>query len=201
MEITRLLQRLDAGDRDVMHEVIPLVYAELKRLARAHLRHEAIPALETTALVHEVFLKLAKGRHPLYENRAHFYGIASRLMRQVLVETARSRAAQKRDARREMSLAEVPERELEADRSVLAIEAALQQLERVDPQKAQLIQMRYFGGMTVEESSMALSMTVHTARRQLRLAEVWLRREMTGEVSMSRSSVGSKSQFSSAART
>lgn len=186
MEITRLLQRLDAGDQDVIHEVIPLVYEELKRLAKAHLRREAVPALETTALVHEVFLKLAKGRHPLYENRVHFYGIASRLMRQVLVETARSRTAGKRDARREMLLADIPDRKPEPDRSVLAIEAALQGLERTDPQKAQLIQMRYFGGMTVEESSMALSITVHTARRELRLAEIWLRREMTGDVSVSR---------------
>jgi RNA polymerase sigma factor (TIGR02999 family) len=200
MEITRLLQQLDAGDRDAMHEVIPLVYEELKRLARAHLRHETIPVIETTALVHEVFLKLAKGRHPLYENRAHFYGIASRVMRQVLVETARSRTAGKRDARREISLADVPERELEPDRSVLAIEAALQLLEKADPQKAQLIQMRYFGGMTVEESSTALSLTVHATRRELRLAEVWLRREMSGDTSEWRTQRQSKSQPCSAAR-
>jgi len=181
MQITRLLQRLEAGDRDAMHDVIPLVYEELKKLARAHLRHEAIPAFQTTALVHEAFVKLAKGRHPSYENRAHFYGIASRLMRQVLVETARSRATGKRDAAREMALADLPERELEPDRSVLAIDAALQQLEKADSRKAQLIQMRYFGGMSVEESAIALSMPVHAARRELRLAEAWLRREMTGE--------------------
>jgi RNA polymerase sigma-70 factor, ECF subfamily len=181
MQITRLLQRLEAGDRDAMHDVIPLVYEELKKLARAHLRHEAIPTFQTTALVHEAFVKLAKGRHPSYENRAHFYGIASRLMRQVLVETARSRATGKRDAAREMALADVPERELEPDRSVLAIDAALQQLEKADSRKAQLIQMRYFGGMSVEESAIALSMPVHAARRELRLAEAWLRREMTGE--------------------
>ena len=180
MQITRLLQRLEAGDPDVMHEVIPLVYEELKKLARAHLRHEAVPSFETTALVHEAFLRLARGRHPLYENRAHFYGIASRLMRQVLVETARCRATGKRNAR-ETALGDVPDRELEPDRSLLALDAALQQLEKGDPRKAQLIQMRYFGGMTAEESSMALSMPVHVARRELRLAEAWLRREMTGE--------------------
>jgi RNA polymerase sigma-70 factor (ECF subfamily) len=193
MQITRLLQRLETGDRDAMHDVIPLVYEELKKLARAHLRHEAIPAFQTTALVHEAFLKLARGRHPVYENRAHFYGIASRLMRQVLVETARSRAAGKRDAGREMALADVPERELEPDRSLLAIDDALHQLEKADPRKAQLIQMRYFGGMTVEESSTVLSMTVHTARRELRLAEAWLRKEMTSEAE-SRTMRQSKSQ-------
>jgi len=179
MQITMLLERLGAGDRDVMHDLIPLVYEELKKLARAHLRYEAPHSFEPTALVHEAFLKLARGRHPMYENRSHFYGIASRLMRQVLVETARSRATGKRDAARETALEDVLERELEPDRSVLEIDAALQHLERVDPRKAELIQMRYFGGMTAEESSMALSIPVHVTRRELRLAEAWLRREMT----------------------
>src|SRR5215475_6373724 len=97
MQITVLLQRLHTGDRAAMHDVIPLVYQELKKLARAHLRRElrAVP-LQTTALVHEAFLKLAGSRHPAYENRAHFYGIASRLMRQVLVDTARAQSAAKR---------------------------------------------------------------------------------------------------------
>ena len=193
MEITRLLQRLESGDQDAMREVIPLVYVELKKLARAHLRHESIPPLETTALVHEAFLKLAKGRHPAYENRAHFYGIASRLMRQVLVETARSRATRKRGSAREIALAELPERELDPDRSVLAIDAALQQLEKLDQRKAQLIEMRYFGGMTIEESARALSMTAHAVRRELRLAEAWLRGEMTGGASQSRAPRQSKS--------
>jgi RNA polymerase sigma factor (TIGR02999 family) len=187
MQITVLLQRLDAGDPCAMHEVIPLVYEELKRLARAHLRREAVLSFETTALVHEAFLKLAKGGHPSYENRAHFFAIASRLMRQVLVETARSRATKKRDAAREVTLAELPDKELQPDRSVLAIDSALQQLEKADPQKGQLIQMRYFGGMTAEESSRALSMPVHVVRRELRLAEAWLRKEMSVEKSDARS--------------
>lgn len=180
MQITKLLRRLETGDQGAMHEVIPLVYEELKKLARAHLRREAAVPFETTALVHEAFLKLARGRHPSYENRAHFYGIASRLMRQVLVETARSRTTAKRDRARELALAEVPERIAQADRSLLAIDAALQQLEKTDPQQGQLIQMRYFGGMTAEESSMALSIPMQVVRRQLRLAEAWLRKELIG---------------------
>ncbi|HEY7305421.1 MAG TPA: ECF-type sigma factor [Bryobacteraceae bacterium] len=182
-----LLQRLEAGDSDAMHQVIPLVYEELKRLARAHLRREAVLSFETTALVHEAFLKLARGRHPSYENRAHFFAIASRLMRQVLVETARSRATKKRDGAREVMLGELPDKELQPDRSVLAIDSALQQLEETDPQKGQLIQMRYFGGMTAEESSMALSMPVQVVRRELRLAEAWLRKAMISERSDARS--------------
>jgi len=169
-----------------MHDVIPLVYDELKKLSRAQLRREAVLPFETTALVHEAFLRLARGRHPAYENRAHFYGIASRLMRQVLVEMVRSRATGKRDAAREIALAELPDRVAQADRSLMAIDTALQQLEKTDPRKGQLIQMRYFGGMTAEESSTALSMPVHAVRRELRLAEVWLRKEMAGEDSDAR---------------
>jgi RNA polymerase sigma-70 factor, ECF subfamily len=183
MQITRLLQRLRAGDEDAMHDVMPLVYDELKKLARSHLRRElgAVP-LETTALVHEAFLKLAGGRHPSYENRAHFYGIASRLMRQVLVDTARARAAAKRAAAQEVPLADVPDLGPKPDRSLLAIDDALQRLEKTDPLKGQLIEMRYFAGMTAEESSLALSKPVHTVRRELRLAQAWLRKEMAGGI-------------------
>jgi RNA polymerase sigma factor (TIGR02999 family) len=182
MDTTELLQRLEGGDQDAMHMVIPVVYEELKRLARAHLRREAgITPFETTALVHELFLKMAAGRHPSYENRMHFYGIASRLMRQVLVDTARSRAAEKRGTAKEIALAELPERGWEPNRSLLAIHGALQQLEKADPLKGQLIEMRYFGGMTAEESSMALSLPVHKVRRELRLAKAWLRKEIAAD--------------------
>src|ERR1700704_2134139 len=157
MQLTTHLQRLHGGDRDAMHDVIPLVYEELKKLARSHLRREmGVVPLQTTALVHEAFLKLAGGRHPAYENRAHFYGIASRLMRQVLVDTARARAAAKRAAAQEVPLADVPDLGPKPDRSLLAIDDALQRLEKTDPLKGQLIEMRYFAGMTAEESSMAL---------------------------------------------
>jgi RNA polymerase sigma-70 factor, ECF subfamily len=184
MDITKRLQRLKVGDREAMHEVMPLVYEELKKLARAHLRREARAiSLETTALVHETFLKLAGGRHPAYENRAHFYGIASRLMRQVLIDTARARTAAKRGAAQEIPLADLPDVGPRQDRSLLAIDDALQRLEKADPLKGQLIEMRYFGGMTAEESSTALSKPVHTVRRELRLAQAWLRKEMAGATS------------------
>jgi RNA polymerase sigma factor (TIGR02999 family) len=180
--MTEMLRRLQTGDRDALHDVIPLVYDELKRLARAHLRREAgaLP-LQTTALVHEAFLKMAGGRHPAYENRAHFYGIASRLMRQVLVDTARARAAEKRGAALEVALADVPDWVAQPNRPVLALEDALKRLEETDPRKGQLIEMRYFGGMTAEETSAALSIPVHVVRRELRLSQAWLRREMAGE--------------------
>ena len=182
MEITRLLQRLQSGDRDALDLLIPLVYDELKKLARAHLRREIKSlSLETTALVHEAFLKLAGGRHPSYENRSHFYGIASRLMRQVLVDAARASAADKRGAAQEVSFTHLPEWSPPPNRSILAMEEALQQLEQMDALKGKLIEMRFFGGMTAEESSAALQLPVHVVRRELRLARAWLRREMAGE--------------------
>jgi len=183
VEITIMLKRLQGGDRDSLNTVIPLVYEELKKLARSHLRRElnAMP-LQTTALVHEAFLKMAGGRHPSYENRAHFYGIASRLMRQVLVDTARAKATEKRGAAQEIALAELPEpAALQPNRALLAMEEALQRLEREDPLKGKLIEMRFFCGMTAEESAEALDKPVHVVRRELRLANAWLRRELAGE--------------------
>lgn len=182
MGLTQLLQNLQTGDQETMNVLIPLVYDELKKLARSHLRREnkAVP-LQTTALVHEAFLKLAGSRHPSYENRAHFYGIASRLMRQVLVDTARARTAEKRGAAQEVVLADVPDWGPKPDRSLLALDDALQWLEKTDPRKGQLIEMRYFGGMTAEETALALSVPVHVVRRELRLAQAWLRKEMAGE--------------------
>jgi RNA polymerase sigma factor (TIGR02999 family) len=184
MHVTKLLRRFNEGDREVMDLVIPLVYQELKKLARARLRNEMnVSPLETTALVHEVFLRLAAGSHPSYDNRSHFYGIASRLMRQILVDAARAKATAKRSAGQVVALADVPDIGSQPDRSVLALEDALQWLEKTDDLKGRLIEMRYFGGMTAEECSSALSMPVHVVRRELRLAQAWLRRHMAGETS------------------
>jgi RNA polymerase sigma factor (TIGR02999 family) len=181
LQLTVLLQRLETGDRRALNLVIPLVYDELKKLARAHLRREA-PALplEPAALVHEAFLKLVRGPNPSFENRAHFFGIASRLMRQVLVDGARLRAADKRGPGQVVSLSEAPERGTPPDRSLVALDDALRHLEKVDPLKAQLIEMRFFAGMTADETSLALRKPVHIVRRELRLAQAWLRDELAG---------------------
>jgi len=181
MQITELLQRVQEGDQEALHTVIPLVYDELKKLAAGHLRREGkARPLETTALVHEAFLRLARGEQPSYENRSHFYGIASRLMRQILVDMARSRSREKRSALREVRLAEIPDLNQEPDESLLAMDDALERLGRSDPLKVQLIEMRYFGGMTAEESAAALGKSVHVVRRELRLAQAWLHKEVAG---------------------
>jgi len=180
MQMTKMLRRLGSGDEGASEAVIPLVYNELKKLARSHLRREFQSAsLETTTLVHEAFLRLSGGRHPWYESRSHFYGIASRLMRQVLVDAARSRAASKRGAGLEIPMAKLPEWAPESNRTVLAMNDALDRLQGTDPVKSQLIEMRFFGGLTAEESAEALAMPVHAVRRELRLALAWMRRELS----------------------
>jgi len=178
VEITGLLQRLQAGDKDALDSLIPLVYDELKKLASSHLRRERkADPLQTAELVHEAFLRLAGGRHASYENRSHFYGIASRLMRQILVEMARARATEKRRGA-EVRLTEIPDLGRQPDHALLLIDHALDQLGQTDPLKVQLIEMRYFSGMTAEESAQALSLSVHVVRRELRLAQAWLRKQM-----------------------
>jgi RNA polymerase sigma factor (TIGR02999 family) len=181
MQITELLQRVGAGDQQALHTVIPLVYDELKKLAAGHLRREGKQrSLDTTALVHEAFLRLAQGQQPSYQSRSHFYGIASRLMRQILVDLARTRATAKRSAMEEVQLAEIPDLGRQPDETLLALDEALEKLAQTDPLKVQLVEMRYFGGMTAEESAAALSISVHTVRRELRIAQAWLHKELAG---------------------
>jgi len=179
VELTRLLQRIQAGEPEALNAVIPLVYDELKKLASAHLHREGrAEPLQTTELVHEAFLRLAGSRQPSYENRAHFYGIASRLMRQILVDAARAKASEKRSAGAEVALAEIPDLGAQPHRAMLAMDDALNELMRTDPLKVQLIEMRYFGGMTAEECAEHLWMSVHVVRREMRIAKAWLRKEL-----------------------
>jgi RNA polymerase sigma factor (TIGR02999 family) len=181
MEITELLHRVRDGDQVALDAVIPLVYDELKKLASARLRREAhAEPLQTTALVHEAYLKLAAGHHPSYEDRSHFYGVASRLMRQILVDMARARSAEKRGPGHQVQLTEMPDLGGQPDSTLLRMEEALQKLAQTDPIKVRLLEMRYFGGLTAEESAGILSMSVHMVRKDLRLAQAWLRREMAG---------------------
>src|SRR4051794_569977 len=182
MEMTRLLRGLGSGGGEAMHAVIPLVYDELKKLARSHLRREGgNRVFEPTMLVHEAFVRMAGGNHPSYENRSHFFGIASRLMRQVLVDTARSKAASKRGAGLELPMAKLPDWSPEPDRTVIAMDDALERLEASEPVKGRLVEMKFFGGLTAEESAAALAIPVHVVRRELRLALAWLRKELAGE--------------------
>ncbi len=167
------------GDSEALNAVVPLVYQELKQLALGHLRRErASPAMEATALVHEAFLRMAGSPLPEFENRYHFYGIAARVMRQILVDMARSRQASKRGRELEVTLTGLEDLGAPAGDAFLVLNDALDRLAQEHPLKERLIELRFFAGLTAEESAEALAMPVHNARRQLRLGLAWLRRDL-----------------------
>ena len=185
-DVTRLLQRLREGDRDVMDELVPLVYTELRRIAGSFMRRQPPGhTLQPTALVNEAFIKLFGGAQPQFNDRAHFLALTSRVMRQVLVDHARRAAAAKRgghegqvpwDTKIEVR-GDAGDRQIE----LLHLHRALEALERESPPLAALVEMFYFGGMTAEEMALALDRSAHAVRHDLRLARAWLRRELVGE--------------------
>lgn len=178
--ITVLLQEVAAGDKRALDSLVPLLYPELKRLARAYMRGEN-PAhtLQPTALVNEAYARLVKQDHPDYQSRAHFMGVAAQIMRQILIDHARTRKAEKRGGGVvDLSLEEAAEVGVQRSVTIIAIDDALAELERTDKIKAQLIEMRFFGGMTAEESAEVLKMPVAEVRRHLRVGQAWLQREL-----------------------
>jgi len=183
--VPELLERFRAGDEASLNELVSLLYSELRRAASRHLRGERTGhTLQTTALVHEVYLKLAGDRECGFNDRAHFLSVASRVMRQVLVDYARARARKKRAGGEPGKLQPLTTGiQVEAKKDLSPVElidldAAVEALAREDPSLAQLIEMRYFGGMTAEETAEALRKSVHVVRHDLRLAQAWLRRRL-----------------------
>ena len=179
MEITDLLRRAHEGDAGALDHLIPLVYEELKRLASKHLRREFFSdSVQTTVLVHEAFLRLAGSPLPECESRSHFFSIAARVMRRVLVDLARTRHAAKRDAGLDTPLTDMADPAAPHDATFLALDQALDRLAARSPVKGQLIELRYFAGLSTEEAAETLSLPVYTARRELRLARAWLQHEL-----------------------
>jgi RNA polymerase sigma-70 factor, ECF subfamily len=176
---TTLLQAWRNGDRAALDRLVPLVYSQLRRMAGACLRNEhAAQTLEPTALVHEAYLRLVGTSDPDFNNRAHFLAIAARVMRQILVGRARARNADKRSAGVRVPLDD--DLALTGKRAslVLALDDALSELDRQDPEKAKILELKYFGGLTAEDSAALLDVSVHKINRQMRLAQAWLRREL-----------------------
>ena len=181
--ITQLLIDWSRGNRSALDELTPLVYRELHALARTYLnRVGRSQTLQPTELINEIYLRLIEPAHSVqWENRAHFFGIAARLMRIVLVDHARSCHAAKRGG--DESPITLKEKEVLApgrSPDVLEVDDALSRLARIDERKARVIELHYFGGMTREEIATALGLTVPTVKRDLRLAVAWLRRDLTG---------------------
>jgi RNA polymerase sigma-70 factor (ECF subfamily) len=180
---TRLLARASAGDDRAVEQLLPLVYDELRRLAGGYLRRERPgQTLQATALVHEAYVRLIKDRGQPWTDRAHFVGIAARSMRQILVERARRRRAAKRWGGQERIT--LDERVLglaEPDGGVdlVALDAALERLAALDAQQARIVELRYFGGLTVEDTATALGVSPATVKRHWTVARAWLKRELT----------------------
>ena len=179
-DVTHLLTQWANGNDRALEDLTPLVYKELRRLAASYLRRERKShTLQPTALVHEAYLRLVDQSNPQWENRSHFYGIAARLMRQILVEHARRKRAIKRAAPT-VSLEQMVGFGHERGRDLVALDNALTALERLDPRKCKAVELRYFAGLSMDEVAQALDVSPVTVRRDLRMAETWLHREMRG---------------------
>ena len=178
MDITELLRRAGGGDAAAEQELIPLVYGELKRLASGHLKRDWNITLNATALVHEAFLRMAVSGQPKFEDRSHFFGIASRVMRNVLVDLVRRAQAQKRARSLTVHLEDLGEVGVEREGILLDLDYALNRLEEQHSREAKVVEMRFFTGMSLEDISAALSISVSTAQRDLRFAQAWLHREL-----------------------
>jgi RNA polymerase sigma factor (TIGR02999 family) len=183
-DLTQLLVECRQGNRAALDELMPVVYAELQALAKRYLSGERIGhTLQSTALVHEAYLKLVDQRNVQWQNRAHFFGVAAQMMRRLLVDHARRRNRAKRgNAGTRITLVEGLASVEPVDIDAIALDDALTSLERLDPRKGRLVELRFFGGLTVEEIAEVLGTSVGTVKREWRFAKVWLARQMQGDV-------------------
>jgi RNA polymerase sigma-70 factor, ECF subfamily len=181
-DVTQLLIAWSNGDRAALDKLMPLVYEELRRRARQYMsRQQPGHTLQTTALIHEAFLKLVNQPEKRWQNRAHFLGVAAQAMRHILIDYARSRECAKRGgAGHLVSLEEGAVVSVERAAELVALDDALSRLKDIDPRKTRVVEMRYFGGLTVEEISEVLKVSPDTVMRDWRLARTWLRRELSG---------------------
>jgi len=181
-EITRLLQGWRSGDREALDALLPIVYKELQRIAHFRLRQERPDhTLQSAALVNEAFLRLVGMNAPQWEGRTHFFGVAARLMRQILVDYARRHRAVKRGAGADaLSLDDtiMSSQGQDKDIDVIALDGALKALAQIDPRKAQVVELRFFGGLNFEETAEVLKVSAITAQRDWSTARAWLHREM-----------------------
>jgi RNA polymerase sigma factor (TIGR02999 family) len=186
-EITRLLKCWAAGDRDALEALTPKVYAELHQMARRYMRQQPVGhTLQSTALVNELFLRLVDARTVDWRDRAHFFAVSATAMRRILVDSARARRAAKRGGRLQhaehsapFDFDEVPDLHSQRDAELVALHDALNALEVLDARKARVIELRFFGGLSVEETAGVLKISQQTVMRDWKLAKAWLLRELS----------------------
>ena len=178
--VSQLLEKWRAGDSEAINALVPLVYDDLRRLARRRLQKQRpYHSLQSTALVHEAYLRLARHEKMGFENRAHFFAVLARIMRQILVDHARNHHAAKRDAGIKLVLDEAispsPLREV----SVVALDDALQGLSQLDSRQGHIVELRFFGGLSIEETALVLGVSSATVKREWTTARLWLRKQLS----------------------
>jgi RNA polymerase sigma factor (TIGR02999 family) len=178
-DVTRLLIAWHDGQPAALDELTPIVYTELRRLAAAYMRRERREhTLQPTALIHEAYMRLVDQRLPVFDSRTHFFGVAARIMRQVLVDFARAHRSEKRGSGLQAPLGDAIHLSANPSADLIDLHDALDRLAAFDARKAQVIELRYFGGLTREEVAEAMDLTLATVKRDLMLGEAWLRREL-----------------------
>jgi len=168
------------GNQEALDAVAPVIYQELRRLAHYHLKSERPDhTLQSSALVNEAFIQLIGSQPTQLQNRAHFVAIASRLMRQILMQYARSRRAGKRDGGYRLALDEIADLPIAGDEELVALDDALEELTRIDDRQGKIVQMKFFGGLSARDISQVLGISLATVEREWATARIWLRREMS----------------------
>jgi RNA polymerase sigma-70 factor, ECF subfamily len=182
-DVTILLNRINDGDGKAPEKLLPLVYGELRKLAHSYLQNERSDhTLQATALVHEAYIRLVDWEKVSWQNRAHFFAVAANVMRKILVDHAREKKAQKRDSGQKLSLDEAISLPSQNPREIdlIALDDALEKLAKFDKTQSKIVELRFFGGLTIEETAHAINISPATVKREWTVAKTWLFREIKG---------------------
>lgn len=179
-EVTTLLTQISAGDGEAPEKLLPLVYDDLRRLARAYFADEKSDhTLQATALVHEAYIRLVNWENVSWQNRAHFFAVAAEVMRKILIDHARRKKAQKRDGGQKILLDEAVSFSNEKQLDLIKLDEALRALEKLDERQAKIVELRFFGGLSIGETAYVLKTSETTVKREWTFAKAWFQRELT----------------------
>ena len=181
-DVTFLLRKVSDGDENAPEKLLPLVYDELRKLAQGYMQNEREDhTLQATALVHEAYIRLVDWENVSWENRAHFFAVAAQVMRKILVDYARHKKAQKRDFGQKIAIDDAVSFASEREIDLIALDDALEGLAKLDKTQSKIVELRFFGGLTIEEAAHALNLPPTTVKREWTVAKAWLKREISRE--------------------